>query len=78
LLQIRARSFRSDSNELSCHNRPYSKVNKSTRTKVAVIFDHFRFSVINYIFFVVVIVKFEFVSKTSSLFICCNAITQKV
>jgi hypothetical protein len=28
-------------------NRPYSKVNKSTRTKVAVIFAHFRFSVIS-------------------------------
>jgi hypothetical protein len=48
---------------VSSVNRPYSKVNKSTRAKVTVIFANFRFGVIS--FCVVATIKKDFVLKTS-------------
>jgi hypothetical protein len=51
--------------------RPYSKINKSTRAKMAVIFVYFRFSVIA--FCVDVTIKMcELIFKETSLFDCCN------
>jgi hypothetical protein len=52
-------------------NRPYSKVNKSTRAKVAFIFAHSRFSVI--IFFCVVATNSELAFERNSNFDCCNS-----
>jgi hypothetical protein len=55
-------------------NRPYSKVNKSTTAKMALIFAHFWFGVIT--FCIVVTIKNELVFETN-LFIFIVAITQK-
>jgi hypothetical protein len=52
-----------------------SKVNKSTRAKLAVIFAHFRFNVISFCVVAAMKIKGEFGSKTSFLFIV--ATTQK-
>jgi hypothetical protein len=54
----------------------FSKVNKTTGAKVAVIFAHFRFSVINIVSVLLQQSKFEFVSKANPKLIV--ATTQKV
>jgi hypothetical protein len=56
-----------DPRDLKRNNRLYSKDNKSSRAKVAIIFVHFRFSVIS--FCVVATIKNVFVLKTYSYFL---------